>query len=238
MTTEEKVWEDVNLNSQEADVQNEQSEKVFTAKEVEEMKKKLQSDSEKGVQKLIKEKKDWENKLKAILHAVAEVSKDKKNLIDIYDNDPEVAKVLLDQYYDWISIEAYKSSIGYKEDLSDPKVAQRKILEEAKKISDKQLVQRSKEEFIKKLEMTSEEQTLFEEAFSERMELKNFNVSDIDRHLEKAYKEISEDVDTKKLKSQETIARSMATWDWKGGNEWPKKTWLQEEISSFLKKYS
>ena len=60
--------------------------------------------------------------------------------------------------------------------------------------------------------MTPEEKKNFEEALEERKQLKSFKSSDIEKHLEKAYREISDDSETlKTLKTQETIAKNMAT---------------------------
>ena len=153
-----------------------------------------------------------ENGQRAILSAVARVSKDSKNLVDIFETDPKTARIILDEYYDGKSIEDFKTSIGYKEDLSDPKVAERRISMEAQKRLDRMLVDKEKQAFIERLKMTTEEKTLFEEALAERMELKTFKAEDIDKHLEKAYREISDNTEIlKTIKSQETIARSMAT---------------------------
>ena len=153
-----------------------------------------------------------ENGQRAILSAVAKVSKDSKNLVDIFETDPKTARIILDEYYDGMGIEDFKTSIGYKEDLSDPKVAERRIYMEAQKRLDRMLVDKEKQAFIERLKMTTEEKTLFEEALAERMELKTFKAEDIDKHLEKAYREISDNTEIlKTIKSQETIARSMAT---------------------------
>ena len=56
--------------------------------------------------------------------------------------------------------------------------------------------------------MSEEEQNKFLEAFEERKQLKSFNLDEIDKHLEKAYREIS---DNPLPKTQEIIARTQAT---------------------------
>ena len=71
--------------------------------------------NEKWVQKIINEKKVSDK----ALAATKEVSKDNKKLLEIYENEPEVAQKLLDDVFDGISIEEYKESIGIKKDTKD-----------------------------------------------------------------------------------------------------------------------
>ncbi len=72
---------------------------TFTAEQLEQAKQdalnKYKSDQEAGVQKLINEKKMAEQ----VLDAVGEVAQDAKNLINIFDTNPEVAQKILDKYY-------------------------------------------------------------------------------------------------------------------------------------------
>ena len=185
---------------------------TYTAEEVEAMKKEMQSNSEKGVQKLIKEKKEADEIYQTVLSEISRVADDKTRLVELFDDNPKVAKVILEKYYDGNSIDEYKNSIGYTEDITDPKVIQKQIEEGARKLSESKEVAREKKSFIEKLQMTPEETEKFEEAFAERMELKSFRVSDVEKHLEKAYREISDDTESlKTMKSQETIAKNMAT---------------------------
>jgi len=100
MTTEEKIEEGEaeTPNSEEvADVSEvtETEAKVYTAEEVEAIKKKMQSDSEKGVQKLLKQTKAYEH----VLEVVGKVSEDQKYLVEEWEKDPEVAQIILDKYY-------------------------------------------------------------------------------------------------------------------------------------------
>jgi hypothetical protein len=64
--------------------------------EVEEMKKDMQSNSEKGVQKLISEKKNYETAMSNI----SKVADSKEHLISLYEDSPEVAQIILDTVYD------------------------------------------------------------------------------------------------------------------------------------------
>jgi hypothetical protein len=59
------------------------------------MKKEMQSNSDRGVQKILK----TQQRLEKMLDAVAEVSADPEKLLAIHDQDPEIAKAILDKYY-------------------------------------------------------------------------------------------------------------------------------------------
>lgn len=101
------------------------------------------------------------------------------------------------------------------------------------------MIDKTTSDFIEKLKMTDKEKKDFEEALDERKQLKSFRSSDIEKHLEKAYREISDNTEVlKTLKSQETIAKAMVTGEGKGGSEPQKKSGLQNEISDFLKLHS
>jgi hypothetical protein len=89
-----------------------------------------------------------------------------------------------------MDIDAYKTSINFQENAADPKAVEKRIEAEAEKRANKRIIQKDKEAFIEKLKMSDEEKTKFEEAFAERMELKTFKPSDVQKHLEKAYREI------------------------------------------------
>lgn len=224
--------EETPTQSEESEVTTTEDEKTtYTAEEVKAMLKEKESNTEKGVQKLIREKKEAEQEKKeaedffnTTLSEIDKVASNKVRLIELYDENPKVAKIILEKYYDWQSIDEFKTSIWYEEDITDPRIIQKQIEEGARKLSEAKEVAREKKIFIEKLQMTPEETEKFEEAFAERMELKSFRVSDIEKHLEKAYREISDNTESlKAMKSQETIAKNMATWDGKGWNDTVRK---------------
>lgn len=119
--------------------------------------------------------------------------------------------MILDEFKDGQSIDQYKIDIEYKEDLNNPERIEKKINQEAdRRIRDRKITEKT-DEFIAKLEMTPEEKDKFLEAFEERKSLKSFNVDELDKHLEKAYREISDEDSIAKLKKDEVVARAMAT---------------------------
>lgn len=113
MTTEEKTinGEEVILNSEGTDVQpnaedtpkEEEQKTTYTKEEVDEMMRKHQSDSDRGVQKVLSEKAFAES----VVNAVKEISEDKKNLISIHESNPKVAQAILDKFYNGQTIDEY-----------------------------------------------------------------------------------------------------------------------------------
>jgi hypothetical protein len=65
---------------------------------------------------------------------------------------------------------------------------QSKIRKEAEKISQNNLIESKKKDFIEKLKMTDEERESFEEAFDELKQLKSFSTKDLTKQMEKAYR--------------------------------------------------
>ena len=199
------------------------------------MKKKMESDSEKWVQKIISEKKVYEK----LLNEVWKVADTPSYLVEIHHEDPASAKIILDQYYEWKDIDAYKESIEYKEDVQDPKVIKRMVESEAKKLADQKLIEDKKANFIKKLKMSDEEKKWFEESFSERIQLKSFKISNLEKHFEKAYRDVSDNTEAlKEFKKQEAIANAIATWNWKDGKSIAsKKETTTQKNSEFNKNF-
>jgi len=221
---EKKIdWDGENLDSN-----GEDQKTSYSLEEVEEMKKKW-FDTDPGTQKLLQSKKTYET----VLDEVWKVADDKKHLIDLYEDSPDVAKIILDRYYEWQSIEDFKTSINYKVDVADPKVIARMVQKEAKIMADTKLISEQKAEFITKLKMTDEEVKDFDEAFNERIQLKSFKLSNLDKHFEKAYRDVNDNTESlKEMKKQQAIAEAQASWDGKG---WKQVTGQKE---STLKKNS
>ena len=211
---ETTTWEGETLHSEETATweENQEAKKVFTLEEVEAMKKEMMGNSEKWVQKVISEKKNFE----AALKESGKVAENPERLVELFEENPKVAQIILDEFYNWESIDEYKERIDYKEDYSDPKVMQSKIRKEAEKISQNNLIESKKKDFIEKLKMTDEERESFEEAFDELKQLKSFSTKDLTKQMEKAYRLSTDNEEAlKKLWNQEQIAKVMWTWEWK-----------------------
>lgn len=233
-------WEELNLNSNTEEVittEPQEPQKVFTLEEVEAMRKEMTSNSEKWVQKVISEKKAWETALKESW----KVAVSPERLVELFEENPKVAQIILDEFYEWESIEDYKERIEYKEDYTDPKIVQAKIKKEAEKLAQNNQIEVQKQAFIEKLKMTDEEKESFEETFEDLRQLKSFNIKDLTKQLEKAYRLSTDNEESiSKLKTQETIAKTMWTWDGKSSINTTKETKsgnLESEIEAFKKKH-
>jgi len=55
------------------------------------------------------------------------VSENPEKLVDLYEEKPEVAQIILDKYYNSQSIEDFKEGIEYKADYTDPVQIQKQI---------------------------------------------------------------------------------------------------------------
>jgi hypothetical protein len=209
--------------------------RTYTEEEVEAIRKKHQSDSEKGVQKLLAETKFKDS----VLEATKQISKanedgDNAALVKLHEKNPRVAQEILKLYYDGKSIDQYKEEIGYKEDLSDPEVYARRLDADRQKAIEQIKIDAAKEVFVKELKMTDDEQKEFDKAFDERRGMKTFSLETVTTHLERAFREIDK-TDIKKLRSQETIAKTVTTGEPKGGGNAKSRTPLQEELAKFVR---
>jgi len=222
-------WEAELLNSETTE------DRVYSAEEVEAIKKKMQSDTEKWVQKLISKNKEYEK----VLENVWKVAENSNYLIDLYEQDENIAKIILDKYYQWIDIEQYKESIWFEVDLTDPKEIQKHIDRKAQQKFENIKIDTEKKAFIKRLNMSKEEQDEFEQAFEERRLLKSFAKHDIETQFEKAYREISKDYWNKSMHEQEIIWKSSVIWNskwWNNPLHGISKN-INDEVSNFLKTY-
>ena len=225
-----------NLNEGEGENLNPEAVTEANANDDVEALKRQISNSERGVQKVIQDKKNLEK----AMDELGKVADEPAHLVDLYESDPEVAKIILKKYYDNQDIESFKESIGYQVDLSDPETVKRHIEKEAERRLAQRRVEDAKAAFVNRLEMTAEEKKAFDAAFEERTQLKSFKPDDVEKHLEKAYREIADEDQIRNLRSQETVARSMATGNGgqAGKSEPKRKDPLSSEISDFLKKFS
>ena len=212
--------------------------KTYTEEEVEEMRKKLQSDSEKWVQKVIGERKRFEKAYKEL----PKIANDDTRLVELYEEDPELANQILADHFDWQSIQDYKDSIDYKEDYSDPEKMKAKIEREAAKLVSKKEaetrakeVEKSKDAFIKKLQMEWEELENFESELTELLQLKKYQTWDVTKVMEKAYKLSANDEEIKKLKNQEVIAKSMTSTKWGSTNKGKETEKSKNPFDDFFK---
>ena len=207
--------------------------KTYSEEEVEAMKKELQSNSDKWVQKVIWEKKLYEKAYQEL----PKISADDTRLVDISQDDPVLAKKILDDHFDGMTIEEYKDSIDYKEDYSDPEKMKAKIQREAQKIARNKEVETEKKAFIKRLQMEWEELENFESELDWLLETKKYRGQDVTKVMERAYKLSADDESIKKLKNTEVIAKSMTSTKWGGTNKGKETTVTKNPFDDFYKKH-
>ena len=207
--------------------------KVYTQEELDAKLKEMQSNGEKGVQKLINEKKAYE---KVFKHLGA-VSDDPKKLVELYDSEPDVASIILDNYYEGKTIDEFKEWIDYKPDYNNPEEMQKLIDKQVENKMKARTIKEKKDAFIKHLKMEWKELERFEETFSELSSLTTFDVNKLDKTLEKAYK--LSDADESALKEyKQTTAYAAVMWTTgeqthTGGKK--KKVWLESKDHALRK---
>lgn len=199
--------------------------KSYTQEEFEAKVKEMQSNSEKGVQKLIWEKKEILDQKEAydeVFNYLTDVSENPEKLVDLYEEKPEVAQIILDKYYNSQSIEDFKEGIEYKADYTDPVQIQKQIDKWVERKLNETLIKKEKANFIKELKLKDEEIVEFEKAFTERKELKSFSLKNLTKTLEKSYRDIDGSSENMKdYKKSIDTANLMATgWNWWTTPKW------------------
>lgn len=110
-----------------------------------------------------------------------------------------------------MDIDAFKKSINYTDDYTDPETIKKLVSKEAQLRADERYIDEKKKDFIEKLKMTPEEIKDFENAFAERRELKSFSIENLNKYLEKSYQDISSNLDNlKELKNKEILGKNTA----------------------------
>jgi len=205
--------------------------KSYTKEELDAKLKEMQSNSDKGVQKILWEKRAYEQ----VFDHLSDVSDEPSKLIDLYEDKPEVAQIILNKYYEGKSIEEFKEEIEYEPDYTDPIQIQKQIDKQVESKLKSKLIGDKKEDFIKRLKLEWDEKKEFEKAFEERKELKSFSIDNLEKTFEKAYRDVSkEDFES----YNKTIAKAeiMANSWWWTNKWWTKKvSWIESKDNSMRK---
>ena len=208
------------------------SEEELQAK-IDESLNKYKSDSEAWVQKLIAE-----NKLKdAVLDSVWDVAANPASLIDLYEDNEDVANEILRKYYWWQSIDDFKSSIDYKEDPSQ--LTDKKIQSEANRIYNENKYEETLESFIDKVWLEGDQLEEFNQEMEDRKSMKSYDPKKLNSYIKKAYKYVSwataEEIN--KINTARAVTNASTMWS---GN---KKSWeskdnsASKEVKAFLNAY-
>lgn len=226
-----KFWEDKNLNSNKKNNIEEVvvvDNWVYTEEEVEDIRRKIRGDSEKGVQKLI-----WEKKLlEEALEELANIAFESERLVELADEKPSLAKIILEKYFKE-TLEEYKERINYSEKISNPNYIKTKIEKEAVKKAEAKIYEIELKKFKERLKIQEDENKRFERVLREF----KIDINHLDEIFEKAYL-ISREENIETLEQEEKIWKLMSTTTgksiWKNFKE---KSNTQKEVEEFLKKY-
>lgn len=237
VNSEETTLNAQNLNPEWGDTAgNEGNEKkVYTAEEVEAIRKEMQANGDRWVQKLLDEQRQKEQFKETVIDEIALISADPQRMIELSVENLQVAEFILKKYFWGKSIEEYAKSYNLKPE-DTPKVQELNVKKEAERLYNERVISEKTEEFVKELKMSDEERADFEKAFAERRELKSFSVENLRTHLEKAYREVSP-VNNPDLKNTETLARATATGSGKDSSATKAKTEAQKEVEEMFQKY-
>ena len=208
----------------------------FTPAEIEAIKtealNKYKWEQEAGVQKVISESKFKDE----VIDSIWKVAADSKALVSIFETNPKVGQEILNKYYWGQSIEDYKKSIWFEEDAAT--LNDKQIEQKAKSIVFEEKIKDKKKDFIEKFGLKGEDLQEFENEFSERLQLKSFDIDKIDEHLVKAYKLATgySEQEVQNIKKSKTIA-SVTSVSGQDTNKSEKKSETSKEVNDFLDQY-
>lgn len=172
------------------------------ASQAEEARRKQESDISRGINKL-KEEKDYFLLMK---DEASKLMKDKNYFVDLMWKDEVLAKAVLDEYFDWLSIE---DALAQVDDWRRaPAVSKKTIEETIKEISTKQELDNTINKFIQDSKLTPEQLEAFNKEFADITEWKRLNKDNVNKYLRLSFKEALPDVDL----NIERDAREMAWW--------------------------
>lgn len=223
-----------NTKNTELGEQQANNSKTYTEEEVEQIRKDMQSNSEKWVQKVIWEKKVAEQALKEVQN----IADDNEHLVKLYDTNPDVAKHILQNVYNWIDIEEYKENIWYKDDTTSPeyleKIADKKVEKKLTEIKLNDAI----DSFIKENKLEWEVLEKFQKELEDRKTMKSFSLQTIDKHLDKALKDSIEESNISDTEYTKKVAETMSTGWWKSGS-WSSNWEMQvnSDVTDFVKKF-
>lgn len=193
---DQEEWED-----DEEEQEEEDDKKVVTLEEY----KQLQSSASKWVKKVL----DRNAVLTQTLKLLPQVADEPEKLISIYEENPEVAQVILENYYDGITIEEYAETWLWSD--YTPKQEEKKTLseddirqEERQKIAQEQ-VEEHVAKLFNKAKLNKQEAEKVLEEYEDLTEWKNLTVEKATKYFQIAYSLVRktpvEDAVTKTVKA-------------------------------------
>lgn len=124
-------------------------------KQLKEEQEKIKSDNQRWVQLILRDKRNAEEYIQNFKKAVREVRDDKSSLVQWHKEDPKIAKDILEQYFDWISISEFiKEELDWviPEDKFDPEKEKEKIRKEVQEEENKAKSERLLNKYLKEVD--------------------------------------------------------------------------------------
>lgn len=138
------------------------------AKKTEEAKRKHESDTDAGVKKILDEKKY----LELISSEAKTLLKNKNYFPELLAKDEGLAKKVLDEFFDGISIDDAMAQVDDKEAKAkvDTKAKEKEVEDTVKAILTKTKVEEKVSSFISKVKLSDEDKTAFDKEFKDLTE--------------------------------------------------------------------
>lgn len=177
---EEEDWDDD--QDEEGWEDDDDDEKPVTRKEY----KQLQRAASIWVQKVLNKNKI----LDQAFSALATVAEDPESLITIHEDNPEVSKVILDKYYDGISIEEYAEQwLGkeYKPNKPQEKIDPDAIRKEEREKIQQEQVEEHVNKLFEKTNLSKEEKKKVKEEYNDLAEGKKLTKEKATKYFQIAY---------------------------------------------------
>lgn len=181
--------------------------------------KKYQGDVERWIQKVLNKFKETEVEKQVYQKAfdsIDLIAKDQTQLLTLAEKDPEVAKVILDRYYDWISIEEFEEKLTWTR--RENKIDVNKIVEETEnRVTKKILAEASNKKFnkiVEKLWLDWDDLDRFKDSYKDLTQGKNVSVDDVNRYVKLAHIDVFGQSwwDLEKKLARATSSSNTASW--------------------------
>lgn len=223
----EKATKDSWWDEDELDAIDDPVELRKRAKEMRDAKKKLESDTQKGAEKIINEKKKLESDYQAYRTASIRVGKEPEYLVHLYDENQSLAKEILKDFYDGISLKQFvdEELDGVMPEKSfDPEKEREKIRKELEEEQSSKQTERLLNKYLKDIDTKYHEDV--KEEFKDLIGNRKLTIQQVKKYFKIAVNEVNppkkETADVDVIKSQVTQKGGWSSSS-KNKNSWVSK---------------
>ena len=169
--------------------------------------KQLQREATKGVKKVL----DQNKMLKETFKLLPEIAEDQEKLIEVYEKNPDQAKLILENYYWGISIEKFaQQELGRTYKVKAPQKSEQEIREEERQKIREEQINDHVNKLVKKAWLSSNEEKKVLEEYTELVEGKKLTIEKAQKYFQIAYNLVRK---TPKSDSQtEQIKKTAPGW--------------------------